>query len=96
MEGIEDRLLVCGHTHHQLGRWLEDRVWVVNGGSVGLPLDGDQRAAYVILDFEAGDCWAGFHRVEYDVGEVIARLNQVGHPAIDWVETRLRLAANPS
>lgn len=94
LEGIGARLLVCGHTHHQLGRWLDDRVWVVNGGSVGLPLDGDQRAAYAILDFEAGDCWASFHRVEYDVGEVIARLKQVGHPATDWVETRLRLAAS--
>ena len=95
LEGTEGRLLVCGHTHHQLGRWLDDRVWVVNAGSVGLPLDGDQRAAYVLLEFEGGDCWASFRRVEYDVDKVLAELEAVGHPAIEWVGTRLRLAASP-
>jgi diadenosine tetraphosphatase ApaH/serine/threonine PP2A family protein phosphatase len=95
LAGIEARLLLCGHTHRQLGRWLEDEVGVVNGGSVGLPLDGDQRAAYAILDFEGGDCWAAFHRVTYDVGEVIDRLEEVEHPALEWVGTRLRLAGHP-
>jgi diadenosine tetraphosphatase ApaH/serine/threonine PP2A family protein phosphatase len=93
--GIDCRLLVCGHTHQQLGRWLDDRVWMVNGGSVGLPLDGDQRAAYVILESEGADCWASFQRVEYDVDEVLAKLDAVEHRAIDWVRTRLRLAASP-
>lgn len=92
LAGIDARLLVCGHTHFQLGRWLDERVWVVNSGSVGLPLDGDQRAAYAILEFEEGDCWASFHRVEYDVEQVIDKLEEVGHPAIEWVATRLRLA----
>ncbi len=95
LAGIDARLLVCGHTHFQLGRWLDDRVWIVNSGSVGLPLDGDQRAAYAILDFEGGDCWASFHRVDYDVGQVIAELEEVGHPAVEWVGTRLRLAGHP-
>jgi predicted phosphodiesterase len=92
---IDARLLLCGHTHHQLGRWADDEIWVVNSGSVGLPLDGDQRAAYVILDFEGGDCWASFHRVDYDVDEVLVRLEEVGHPARGWVGTRLRLAGHP-
>jgi predicted phosphodiesterase len=95
LAGIDARLVVCGHTHHQLGRWLDERVWVVNSGSVGLPLDGDQRAAYAILDFEGGDCWASFHRVDYDVDEVIAKLEEVDHPAAAWVGTRLRLAGHP-
>jgi predicted phosphodiesterase len=95
LSGIDARLLLCGHTHHQLGRWMDDEIWVVNGGSVGLPLDGDQRAAYAILDFESGDCWAFFHRVDYDVDGVIARLEEVGHPARGWVGTRLRLAGHP-
>ncbi len=95
LANIDARLLLCGHTHHQLARWQDDEVWVVNPGSVGLPLDGDQRAAYSILDFEAGDCWASFHRVDYDVDGVIARLEEVGHPAREWVGTRLRLAGHP-
>jgi len=95
LAGTDARLLLCGHTHHQLGRWLGDEIWVVNTGSVGLPLDGDQRAAYAILDFEEGDCWASFHRVDYEVDEVIAKLDEVGHPAREWVGTRLRLAGHP-
>lgn len=95
LSGVDARLLVCGHTHHQLGHWLNDEVWVVNAGSVGLPLDGDQRAAYATLDFEGGDCWASFHRVDYDVEEVIAKLDELAHPAREWVATRLYLAGHP-
>ena len=95
LAGTDARLLLCGHTHHQFGRWLEDEVWVVNSGSVGLPLDGDQGAAYVILDFEGGDCGASFHRLECDVDEVIAKLEEVEHPARGWVATRLSLAGHP-
>lgn len=94
LEDIDCRMLVCGHTHHALERGL-DGMGVVNVGSVGLPLDGDRRAAYATLDFEDGDCHAVIHRVEYDVDEVLARLTEVGHPAMDWVGSRLRLAASP-
>jgi predicted phosphodiesterase len=92
--GTHCNLLLCGHTHRPLDRTL-DEVRVVNVGSVGLPLDGDQRAAYATLDFEDGECQVVLHRVDYDVETVIARLNEVRHPAIDWVGTRLRIAASP-
>jgi len=95
VSGTDCRLLLCGHTHRPL-----DRVWdgarVVNVGSVGLPLDGDRRAAYALLELQAGECDAAIHRVEYDVEKVLTTLNEVGHPAIDWVGSRLRLAASPS
>ena len=38
---------------------------LLNPGSVGQPRDGDPRAAWLLLDFEAGT--ASFRRVEYDV-----------------------------
>lgn len=95
LAGVDARLVLCAHTHYQMGRMLDDQVWVVNAGSVGLPLDGDQRAAYAILDFEDDDCWASFHRVDYDVEGVIAKLEAVEHPAREWVGTRLRLAGHP-
>jgi predicted phosphodiesterase len=94
LSGIDARLLLSGHTHRQLER-LAGQVRVVNGGSVGLPLDGDQRAAYAILDFAGGDCQVAFHRVAYDVEEVIASLEELEHPALEWVGTRLRLGAHP-
>jgi predicted phosphodiesterase len=89
------RMLLCGHTHRPLERGL-DGVRIVNVGSVGLPLDGDRRAAYATLEFDDGECQTATHRVEYDVDQVLTRLAEVGHPAIDWVGSRLRLAASPA
>jgi predicted phosphodiesterase len=94
LHGTKCRRLLCGHTHRPLERSV-DGTTVVNVGSVGLPLDGDQRAAYATLTIENGECQVVIHRVEYNVDQVIASLNEVGHPAIDWVGTRLRMAASP-
>ena len=94
LSGTEFRLLLCGHTHRPLDRFLGE-VRVINVGSVGLPLDGDRRAAYCILEVADGDGDVALFRVEYDVDSVIDKLSEVGHPAIDWVSSRLRLAASP-
>jgi predicted phosphodiesterase len=94
LSSTECSLLLCGHTHCPLDRSL-DSTRVINVGSVGLPLDGDRRAAYAMLDIEGGECRSVLHRVEYDVDEVLAELSEVDHPAIDWVGSRLRLAAHP-
>jgi predicted phosphodiesterase len=94
LHGTRCRLLLCGHTHRPLELSV-DGTTVVNVGSVGLPLDGDQRAAYAALAIEDGECQVVIRRVEYDVDQVIARLGEVGHPAGDWVGTRLRMAASP-
>jgi putative phosphoesterase len=94
LSGLQCRLLLCGHTHHPLDRTV-DQTRVINVGSVGLPLDGDRRAAYCSVDLEGGQCEVELHRVEYNVGAVIDRLTELGHPALDWVGTRLRLARTP-
>jgi predicted phosphodiesterase len=44
---------------------LEDRVALVNPGSVGQPRDGDPRAAWLELDTEGWQ--ATYHRVEYEI-----------------------------
>jgi predicted phosphodiesterase len=94
LSGAGCKLLLCGHTHRPLDRSLGE-VGVVNVGSVGLPLDGDRRAAYCILEVVGGGCDVALFRVEYDVDSVIDKLSEVGHPAADWVGHRLRLAAIP-
>ena len=59
----EDReVIVFGHSHLQFMRTAGDRL-LVNPGSVGIPFDGDRRAAYAL--------WGGgrdfaLRRVEYD------------------------------
>lgn len=66
---VEEPVIVSGHTHRPLvrrvGRWQ-----LFNGGSVGLPYNGDPRAQYLLLDagWEAGErAWLPTLRaVDYD------------------------------
>jgi predicted phosphodiesterase len=60
--GVEARRVVFGHTHLQFMRVGPGGIELVNPGSVGIPLDGDRRAAYAIVDDESVE----LRRVEYD------------------------------
>jgi predicted phosphodiesterase len=57
--------LVVGHTHRPLVRCLDDTL-VVNAGAVGMPFDGDWRAAYAQLTWSAGRWQAEIIRLAYD------------------------------
>jgi diadenosine tetraphosphatase ApaH/serine/threonine PP2A family protein phosphatase len=64
LEGVTDRRLVFGHTHLQFQRpAVRDGIELLNPGSIGIPLDGDRRAAYALL---APDGGVELRRVEYD------------------------------
>ncbi len=56
-----------------------DRRWLLNPGSVGQPRDGDPRAAWLLIDSEAGR--AAFRRVQYDVQQTQAEIRAAGLPA---------------
>ncbi|NNJ13202.1 metallophosphoesterase family protein [Chloroflexales bacterium ZM16-3] len=55
-----------GHTHMPFVRQV-DATLLVNVGSVGLPFDGDTRAAYARLTLSRGGWAADIRRVAYDV-----------------------------
>ena len=61
--GVETGRVVFGHTHLQFTREGPGGIELVNPGSVGMPLDGDRRAAYAIV---AGDGSVELRRVDYD------------------------------
>jgi putative phosphoesterase len=80
-------VIVFGHTHLQFRRQAGGRT-LVNPGSVGMPFDGDQRAAYALWngsgDFE-------LRRVEYDSGAYAKSLEERLGPTLgDLVETLVR------
>ncbi len=63
----ETRLFLVGHTHQPLVRTFQ-KTLVINTGSVGLPFDGDRRAAYAQIEYE-NDTWQGeVIRLPYDLG----------------------------
>ena len=58
-------LMCVAHTHIPLIRQV-DQTTVVNTGSVGLPFDGDPRAAYAQLTWHQGEWSAELVRLPYD------------------------------
>jgi predicted phosphodiesterase len=77
--------VVYAHVHRPFVREVSGMV-VVNTGSVGLPYDGDPRAAYLLLDGSE----PAIRRVEYDVEGEINALSKCGVPRADWVARILR------
>ena len=73
LAGVTERRLVFGHTHLPFSRTSADGIELVNPGSVGVPLDGDTRAAYAIVHDE-GDVEQ--RRVEYDYRASAAALRE--------------------
>ena len=64
--GVTDARLFFGHTHLQFRRTASGPngpVELINPGSVGIPLDGDHRAAYALID---DDGEVTLRRVGYD------------------------------
>ena len=59
---VREERLVFGHTHLQFER-QGDGVLLVNPGSVGMPCDGDRRAAYALVH---DDGRIELRRVDYD------------------------------
>ncbi len=83
---FEANTIVCGHTHIQFAREV-GVIEIVNPGSVGMPFDGDQRAAYALL---APDGSFDLRRVDYDIERAIAAYDQI---EADWASiARRRLA----
>lgn len=56
---------------------LKERT-LINAGSVGQPRDGDPRAAYAVIDTDAGT--ATFYRASYQVDETQRRIHRRGLP----------------
>ncbi|MGH2958261.1 MAG: metallophosphoesterase family protein, partial [Solirubrobacterales bacterium] len=84
----EANTIVGGHTHIQFMREV-GVIQVVNPGSVGMPFDGDQRAAYALL---APDGSFILNRVDYDVDSALDAYAELDGPWVDLAKTRLRTA----
>ena len=70
-------LLCVGHTHRPLIRSL-DQTLVVNVGSVGMPFDGDHRAAYAQLKWRDGGWQVTIVRLPYDQAQAERDFHETG------------------
>ncbi len=78
-------IAVYGHVHRPFVRRASGMM-VANGGSVGLPYDGDCRASYLLLD----EFDIVIRRVQYDVEREEKALSSCGLPHGDWVARMLK------
>lgn len=75
LENIDADYVCVGHTHVQFILHV-GKTMVINPGSVGLPRDGDPRAAYAIIT-EEGPL---LKRVEYPIEETVASIDAAPIP----------------
>lgn len=78
LAGVREQQVVFGHSHLQFRRAGPGETELVNPGSVGMPLDGDRRAAWAIRR-PGGEL--EFRRTEYDPARAAAKLREY-----DWGE----------
>jgi diadenosine tetraphosphatase ApaH/serine/threonine PP2A family protein phosphatase len=84
LAGVSERTVVFGHSHQQFRRPGPNGTHLVNPGSVGMPLDGDRRAAWALWD---GDF--EFRRTEYDVERAAAAYRAMGGEFAEWAANRV-------
>lgn len=66
--------IFCGHTHEPFCKWLGNR-FICNAGSVGMPLDGDPRPAWVLLEDTGKEPGITIRRVDYAIEEMMTLID---------------------
>jgi diadenosine tetraphosphatase ApaH/serine/threonine PP2A family protein phosphatase len=74
LQGVNEPTVVCGHTHHQFDRRLDD-LRVVNAGSVGLAYEGQRGAYWALLGLDVE-----LRRSEYDAEAAAATVRASTYP----------------
>ena len=86
LAGVHDRLVVFGHSHQQFRRPGPRGTELLNPGSVGMPLDGDRRAAWAV---RTDDGEFQFRRTEYDVERAAEAYRRMGGPFGEFAAARI-------
>jgi putative phosphoesterase len=82
LDGVEQHLVVAGHTHMQLERTIGSTRFV-NAGSVGRPYEGEPGAYWAVVT----DGEVELRRTEYDLERTAAVFRASGHPlAVELAE----------
>jgi putative phosphoesterase len=76
LAGVDQDLVVCGHTHAQFDRRIDGKR-VVNAGSVGMPYQGKPVGAFWLL---LGPGGVSLRRSDYDLGRAVGVIRATGYP----------------
>jgi predicted phosphodiesterase len=84
LAAVDERVVVCGHTHLQFDRCV-DGIRVVNAGSVGAPYEAEPAAYWALLGEDVE-----LRRTDYDVEAAVAAIAATGYPKADEATAYLR------
>jgi putative phosphoesterase len=92
VQNVDADIVCVGHSHMQFNLFVDGTV-VLNPGSVGLPRDGDPRAAYAIIE----DNRIELKRQAYPIEETVGRIEATNWPrrAKDLMSQVLRTGRLP-
>jgi diadenosine tetraphosphatase ApaH/serine/threonine PP2A family protein phosphatase len=76
LAGVDQDLVVCGHTHAQFD-WRVNGIRMVNAGSIGMPYQGKSVGAFWLLLGAGG---VSFRRSDYELARAVERIRATGYP----------------
>ena len=80
LAGINEKVVVCAHTHHQFDREM-DRFRVINPGSIGMPYEGNPGAYWALLG-----PGVNLRKTGYDYERVVEDALSIGYPDASYQE----------
>jgi putative phosphoesterase len=91
LAGVDQDLVVCGHTHAQFDRHVGAKR-VINAGSVGMPYQGKPVGAFWLL---LGADSVSLRRSDYDLDRGFERIRATGYPEAEDIAEILFEPPNP-
>jgi diadenosine tetraphosphatase ApaH/serine/threonine PP2A family protein phosphatase len=76
LAGVDQDLVVCGHTHTQFDRRVGTKR-IINAGSVGMPYQGKPVGAFWLL---LGADGVSLRRSDYDLDRAVEQIRATGYP----------------
>ncbi len=89
--GVDQDLIVCGHTHAQFDRGVGGKR-VVNAGSVGMPYQGKPVGGFWLL---LGTDSVSLRCSDYDLNRAVGRIRATGYPEAEDMAEILLEPPNP-
>ena len=88
---IEESVIVSGHSHVPFIGKVANKT-IFNVGSIGMPLDGDNRASYGIIKIKNRNPECSIRRVTYPISETLTIAQNRGFPDLKNYKKKLNEA----
>jgi putative phosphoesterase len=92
LERIADEIIICGHIHKPYKKEIVNKI-IINPGSIGDPLDGDNRASYSRIEMSGDNLNIEYRRINYNISLYESELENRKVPWREDIIKRIRKAS---